>query len=259
MKDAAVLENRFRWSFESGQQMGDIPAVSLLEPTSRKQLLDQWRERIGTQEWSVAASMLAKRYTAMIMPGWLFTLSRLNRVIPVTPQRWLFRFGDGWDVRLILPADTQTNAPVSSRERESWRQQATAAFFCNHLSPFFHALSDHLSPSVSWESALSYLYYYYESWEREAETEEERKRLREDFLFLTQRNNPWIDGRTPNPLSIPFRLISPPEDEGEPLRLRRTCCLYYRLPEAGCCSNCPRRRHDLEPSHATRTLAEKKG
>jgi ferric iron reductase protein FhuF len=258
--DKTPLVERFQWGFEAGRSEGDIPVTLLWETTTRKQLLDQWREKIGTQEWSVAASMLAKRYTALLMPGWLFALSRMDQAIAVTPERWHIRFGTGWDVQLILPIDTEISTPASERDRVLWRQQSTAAFFHNHLSPLFHAFSQHLSPSVLWESALSYLYYYYETWEKEAETAEEQNRLQEDFRFLIHRNNPWIDGRTPNPLSIPFRLVSPPAGKGESLRLRRTCCLYYRLPDAGCCSNCPRLRHNLETTPYPRSgIMEKKG
>ncbi|WP_170105539.1 IucA/IucC family C-terminal-domain containing protein [Desmospora activa] len=242
--DTASLEKRFAWSFETEAPSNNTFAASLLNPSDRDRLLRMWQERIGTQEWSVAASMLFKRYTALLMPGWLFALSRLDQAITVTPERWALRFGEGWDVSLVLPTEPAVTVPSSADERPLWRQLAVRAFFHDHLAPVIHAFSDHLSPSVCWESARLYLYHYYESWEREAESIQVQKQLQDDLHFLIDRNNPWIDGRTPNPLSIPFRLVKLPEEPDQSMRVRRTCCLYYRLPDAICCTTCPRRKHE---------------
>lgn len=242
--DTTSLESRFPWSFETDVPAANTFAASLLDPSDRNRLLSMWQERIGTKECSVAASMLLKRYTAILMPGWLFALSRLNQAIAITPEQWALRFGEGWDVSLILPAKPAVSSPASADARPLWRQQAIRSLFHDHLAPVIYAFSEHLSPSVSWESARLYLYHYYETWEREADSTQARTQLQEDFHFLTERNNPWIDGRTPNPLSIPFRLVKSPDEAEESMRVRRTCCLYYRLPNASCCTTCPRQKHE---------------
>lgn len=135
--------------------------------------------------------------------------------------------------RLVLEQETVTAPPPGSRE--AWRDQVLERVFAGHLFPVWSTFAEvsGLKRSLLWENTAVYVYWLYEK-KLPQFPEADPARIREDFSHLIQYASRDTFGDTVQPMSRFSR------SSGEAVRIRRTCCLYYRMgPNCSPCSNCP--------------------
>jgi ferric iron reductase protein FhuF len=92
-----------------------------------------------------------------------------------------------------------------------------------------------------WENCVIYIHYFYQKWIREAEADD-KALLEDDYRYLIEQAAPDLFGvrrEYGNPLQIQGTYVPHPDDPDEWLRIRKTCCLRNRLPNAAACSTCP--------------------
>ncbi|MCK9906316.1 hypothetical protein MXD63_40795, partial [Frankia sp. Cpl3] len=91
-----------------------------------------------------------------------------------------------------------------------------------------------------WAHTAYIVSYYYELWLRQAQTEAKRERIAADFRFLVEEAEPSLFGITgKNPLQLDFAVVEHPVEPDHTIRIRKQCCLAYRLAGGKCCYSCP--------------------
>jgi ferric iron reductase protein FhuF len=236
------LEQEFRLLMQQTPTKTDallsFPVASFEQKQQVDTFLRQFGAQIGTEELSVAASMFSKRYSSLLLAGGLYAMSRLGHGLALQTDKVMIHAGPGWEMSLQLSSDETLPAP-SSGSRTDWREKVVRQMLHQNLLQVFQQLSCYLPTNILWENAASYVYFYYEKWMDEAELPEEKQLLAEDFRFLMDKKNRTVSGFTPNPLAVRFRHVPHPTLPDKELRLRRTCCLYHRLPGGANCITCP--------------------
>jgi ferric iron reductase protein FhuF len=138
---------------------------------------------------------------------------------------------DGLPQALWLPLD----AVRPPAEHAATRYQSLCV---EHLAPLIQALSAtvRLAPRVLWNNAgnqIEALLANAHQWS------DAGARAQHDARFLFASAG-WFGSAQANPLRQPVRYVATASPHlPNPLRMRRVCCLRYRLPDEAPCSSCP--------------------
>ncbi|MCI0592374.1 ferric iron reductase protein FhuF [Chromohalobacter marismortui] len=214
-----------------GFGLPDVPTcrgVELLEPETLNGLLDRVVADYGVGADRKAAASLWSKYhlSALSIPTLVANLL-LNQALPVALDDVRVSVGEkGETARLWLP---HGGRPVPSREPGA----RFGALFEGHCRPLIDCLAElsGLSPKVFWSNLGHYVEYVAQTCSRHPDFNGAGDPL---LRFLEMRFLP--DGRR-NPLYRPVRYL---DLGGEaPARVRRLCCVKYRLPGEALCGTCP--------------------
>ena len=218
-----------------------LPAASLLEPDTCRDLLDRLTPVIGSPNRYVTASLLAKRIAFLTTGSALYAMSALDRGLDLSIDNSVLEYrhqGGLWQSRLPL-ADLSVTAP-SAGARSNWRDTVVHNLFAGHLAPLwqsFRAVARVPLP-VLWENTAVRVYSLYERRLTKQTCPHRQQRIADDFHFLIHQAPADLFGADHNPLQRYFR----PRQYGQAphVRIRKTCCYYYRATEpAKYCSTCP--------------------
>jgi ferric iron reductase protein FhuF len=130
----------------------------------------------------------------------------------------------------------EVTAP-ETRDREAWRAMVVKQLFAERLTPVMKtiAAAGSVSMAILWENVMARIAPVYGHGEEQKG--ELRRRIRDDFFYMTQICSGEPFGMRKNPLASLTEL-----DENRRLRgrsKRLTCCLYYQMaPEY--CLKCPK-------------------
>lgn len=203
----------------------------LLSPLRLDPLLAAWMRELRANHPTVAASLLLKYYARSLCGAWmLLTLGNIRLDISLRETR--FVWGPGMTPALWLPDGRADHLPADGRERTAARDAWLREITERHYRPLIEALSFRagLSKAVGWENALIYLHHAYGEWRKQTNSPELLARIEGDYTALTAEGSP---------LHIRGELIDDPYRPGEQIRIRRTCCLKYALPDGKHCYTCP--------------------
>lgn len=230
----------------SADRAFSIPFSDLLDP---EQSLNYFRGVSGifkTDSQTAAVSLFAKRYAFLVIAANLYAMSRFNKGLNLElANGWIESSyqGEAWLPKARLN-DWQVSEP-SGMQREEWRDEVLERMFAGNLSRVWTAVSQtvKISKAVLWENTAIYVYWLYEKKFAEGADPEQKRRMEEDYRYLLHDAPPRIFGESRNPLKqfdSPKVLRSGYE---KPLRVRKTCCLYYITSDepADYCSTCPKR------------------
>jgi siderophore-iron reductase FhuF len=218
-----------------------IEATDLLDKEKGKAFLREVGADLQSPSLIVTASIFFKRFLALLS-GALFSMTHHSYPLNVSLH----------NVRLVAEKDwkmpgfflkTAEMPIVSGADRAAWREQVVRHIFRDTMKPLINALASYtrINPNILWAHAAYIVHYYYELWISEASTEEQRGRIEADFRYLVDVAEPAIFGlRDKNPLNTSFSIVPHPTDERHIIRIRKQCCLAYRLPGGKCCYTCPR-------------------
>lgn len=219
---------------------GAVPASDFFSTVSLRAFFDAQQHRRQVADRRALVSIWSKRYIASFMLPTLAASLLLHRRLPVALDAVsLVLAEDGLPRGLVLPDEGVPEAPgVPAFAR-------FAVLIEQHLAPLVDALTEvsGASSRLFWsnagntfEFAVTRIAQHPMAWP--ACTAPARE-------ILDARERP--DGAR-NPLFKPVTYREDAVDEeGHPLRVRRLCCIRYRIPGLGYCSSCPiepgRRHH----------------
>jgi ferric iron reductase protein FhuF len=227
---------------QSSDWWASCSVKDLLDPDKCQAYLTHLSDLLGSPSLVVTASQFSKRYTFMAVLPALYAMSAFNKGLDVSMENCHIESAyrnDKWAPRLRL-----TNWSVSRPEgdRNGWRERMVHTIFAENVANVWRVLSacTGISRMVLWENTAVYVYWLYEKKLAEAD-EITRRRAEEDFRYLVSGAPPECFGDWIQPLSKYYFKKSPVPFSEEPIRTRKTCCLYYQLAGAKkCCSNCPK-------------------
>lgn len=214
----------------------DVATLPVAELVDRKVLdgsLRQFTASFGVgADRKAAVSIWSKHLFSLVSTPTLIANLLLERALPVLPEQLHVELGERGEVaRLWLCHGGQPLASQAPPER-------FAMLFDGLCAPLIDALAalSGLSPKVFWSNLGHYVEYVGQTCSRHPRFSDAGEPL---LRFLDMRTLP--DGRR-NPLYQPVRYL---DLGGEaPTRVRRLCCVKYRLPDEPLCGGCP-----LEPEN----------
>lgn len=244
-EDAIRLETECNLATRLQPDTGRIDPRVLMDRDQAVFFLRDLTERLQSPSLFVTASQLLKQYSYSLLVPAFYAMTLLDKGLNVEADNCLFEVsfpGEGaWRTRLHLK-DREVSSPEGSG-RASWREGFVGAVFRDHLTKVIHTVSEvsGLSTAVLWENASVYLYWMYETFMPGKADEEQKMRISEDFRYMLNAH-PSLFGERENPLSRFYcdKCTLPGSDQ--PVRIRKTCCLYYEIGDGQLCQTCPKLR-----------------
>jgi ferric iron reductase protein FhuF len=216
---------------------GGLPAYLLLEQGGVAALLATARRHRPAAEDRALASLWSRWYFAKLIPPVLLCGIAGERSLPLNPAETAVLLGaDGMPRAIALPHAGETTV-----EPDPFRRFAPLVW--QHVATVVESLAAHvrLAPRILWNNAAVYA-----DWALRRLVEDERVPPMAAMQALALVEAPhWPDG-IPNPFHAPVRDV--PGSNGA-VRIRRQCCLLYRLPGEKCCRTCPRLLRDHVQGH----------
>jgi siderophore-iron reductase FhuF len=197
-------------------------------------------ERAGIPS-AVIASQFCKYYCRCLC-GALYAMSRCGQLVDLNPAHMAVGFIRDEGPCVIVGEPTAGGTALWPEGWPEWRDTILQKMFSQNVQPLFSALTRyyHVSPNLLWENCVIYIHYFYKEWIREAAEPEDRARLEADYRYIVEEAPPELFGVSGgNPLHIQGTYVTNPDHPDGKLRIRKTCCLRNRLPNAAACSTCP--------------------
>jgi ferric iron reductase protein FhuF len=210
-----------------------LPGSRFAEPVALQQRLDEYRDTIGAEHERAPpalASWWARHYCVVLVPPVLVAAAALGRTVPVSLDEVDIAFGpDGLVSRIHLRSSALGQGAATLDE-------TLAAMTRRHLAPVFATLSalTRASPRVLWSHAAEFVQYVGMNLLAHPGLDAGRR----DTLAQWLRTDRGADGR-PHPYRDAY--LERPQADGGERRVRRVCCLKYRLDGDDYCGTCPLR------------------
>ncbi|MBA4494729.1 IucA/IucC family C-terminal-domain containing protein [Paenactinomyces guangxiensis] len=237
------LEEHFRVTNRpSNDLLASCHAKDLVDPEKCHHYLTCLSDRLGSPSLLVTASQFSKRYTFLAVLPVLYAMSVYNKGLDVSVENCYVESAyqkENWLPKLRLDSWVTTEPGLN---RSRWRKEIVKSIFADHISGVWQVLSKcaGISCSILWENTAIYVYWLYEKKLADA-PEAIRTRVKEDFQFLIRHAPADCFGGCTQPLAKYYSETNMTDRSDPPVRIRKTCCLYYHLNAAGkCCSGCPR-------------------
>lgn len=217
------------------------PSAELLNPATCRDLLDYLTPVIGSPNRYVTASLLAKRIAFLTTGSALYALSALNRGLDLSLDNSFveYRHQDGlW--QSSMPLKNRSALAPEPGHRSLCRERVIHTLFAGHLSPLWQVFREvtRVPLPVLWENTAVRVYSLYERRLAQQACPERRSRIADDFDYLVNQAPARLFGIGYNPLERFYRPRLAIADSG--IRVRKTCCYYYRATDpAKYCSTCP--------------------
>lgn len=227
-----------------------VSASALLESDGCDAFLDDLAIRLGTDSRPIAASMLAKRYAAVVAVPFFHALTCFDKELDLPLGSVLLRSGEEpgghWLEGMTVDGLLRARAVTCAESRESWRLRAAENFVRFHLTLLWQSLSrsSGLPAMILWENTAVRLFSLYEKKLPKLNAVPAAK-IEDDLRFLLhtlpaeafgQRQQPFARFYSGSDVFQAFQEHKPGIS-----RTRLTCCLYYRVSrEGGYCEACPK-------------------
>lgn len=259
--DFDKLERHF---FTSRREMANVvwsgPASELLETAQMSSLIGVYARLIKAPDPAPAATYfsgwlcgpaLAVQY-AMSVWNKAFDLSLNNLTVQLYAQDGYHRFS------FMLNRWAEQDGPADEAARAEWRGRVLQDVYGNTVRPLLEAVSAAAGVNVGqlWGQLPARFQYERDGWLKETEQELLRRRIADDFRFLTEQLDLQVFGRTKNPLGVKLRLIEDPFDPDRQVSMKSACCLYYRTEGGRYCYTCPRLKEAERADMRARLRAE---
>jgi ferric iron reductase protein FhuF len=207
---------------------GAMPTRLLLEREGPAALLEAARRHRPGAEERALASLWSRWYFAMLIPPVLACGLLAGRSLPLSPaQTGVVLGADGMPRAIALPHAGEVTPEPDPLLRFT-------PLIRGHVAVVVESLSAHvrLAPRILWNNAAVYA-----DWALRRMAGEPGMSGAAAMRALALLETPALPDGGANPFHAPVRHVQGPAG---PLRLRRQCCLLYRLPGEDCCRTCPR-------------------
>ncbi|WP_243387784.1 siderophore-iron reductase FhuF [Bacillus kexueae] len=236
------LLQSFGLTFETVESELSIESIDLLDEQRLNAYLERIKSPLSANKISVCGSLLIKRYGVLAAIG-LYSMSMWNKVLNVelTNVSIQSHHQNGvWSPKLHLKTLTVEELEGN---REEKRTEWIIRLFKKHIDPLISAVSKiaKVSPRILWENVAVYILWMYESIPIEQLSCNLKKRVTDDFLFVVEQARGDMFGQYDHnpltPFAQPKRFN---EQVGKEIRMRKTCCLYYKTNDEQIrCQTCP--------------------
>jgi ferric iron reductase protein FhuF len=271
-------------ALEDEDEIEVVCAPQLQDPLYLKELIRHWGAGLPTQDLKVAASLWCKSYNAAVFvplaalittqgislasdfDNLSFVIQSKDKTGPVNGRGRIIRacFHD-LDSAVFYPPrcssePVRENLILQGRVVNTLAQLHQIGFsrlFREHFEPFFALLHEAtgVSQKILWGNLGALVWGFYhltlKGLELGVAIEQDRN------ILLELPGNPWIkEGKNP----LYRQIVEQPVDDQaitEPIRLRATCCLWYKVPEVQMCLTCPLEKPEQRLERWKIYLAEK--
>jgi ferric iron reductase protein FhuF len=233
---------QFRFSTEATDSRLSIRLDELLHKDCLITYLEALMEKIHAPNKAVAASMLMKRYSFLVVMT-LYAMSIWDKRLHIQQENvWLETDDESEKWLPTFRFDKLECSPVDS-DRQIWRSETIRILFANHINPLIEMLSKttKLSKLTLWENVAIYVFWLYETLLEDEKFVQIREKLLEDFHFVIRGAEGDLFGcYHRNPLSRFWKEKTFSPEQQKEIRVRTTCCLYYQTTKDGArCRTCP--------------------
>ena len=232
------------------------PCDSLRTPTALRDVIERFADRLETDQLVAVAALWCRYYDAAVLCGALAAMNLKAIGLDVSCQRTHLLCRDGVPGRLHITsleqvvllrsrcrqgaADAAPGAELVDSVHE-YRRFVWRGVFQFHLEPLIECMAEtiRVPPRVLWGNVGSRCAYLYD-WFAEQGLSPQGSALDRQVL-MSSRGCPWSDTTKRNPLERTVRYQVMDTAEGvRPVQVRRSCCMYDRIPGGSLCANCPR-------------------
>ncbi|MDQ0062132.1 IucA/IucC family C-terminal-domain containing protein [Paenibacillus harenae] len=243
------LSAHFRLTSESSVDKNhSIAPVRLLDEQECTGYIDRVSGLFGATERSVGGSLFAKRYSYLTVTPVLYAMTMYGKGLDAALENCsvesMLRDDGVWLPKLRLTDWSVSEA--SENGRREWRDNILRSLFAGNIARLWRSLSkaNRISSATLWENTAVNVFWLYEKGINVTADPKRQARIREDYDYLLSAPGDLF-GEKSNPL---IKFDSPkvklPAYE-QPLRIRKTCCLYYRTDgERSYCSICPKEKQN---------------
>lgn len=227
----------------SPQQAGYPPVSVLLDVAVCRSWLQVLRPRIDAPSLPATASLFAKRWAFLVTGAPLYAMSVFDKGLATGLDAVSLDadYADRlWVSHLRLRNPAVSLAPAGAA-RDAWRTEVATRLFAGHLAPLWRALSaaGGVAERILWENTAVRAYSLYEG-RLDGVDPTALARAQADFAWLRRDAPPAVFGLDHNPLARYDAAPTPVPGRAQPVRFRKTCCLYYQVPHAReYCRACP--------------------
>ena len=240
------LASQFRLTFDAAQTAADsLPCADLLASVTCAAYLDRLSETLQSPSRLVTASMFSKRYVFLSAVPVLYALSAFDKGLQFSLENTALEQpadkSGGWSPGLRVAKWRVTEPAADSRD--AWRSEIIASLFAKSLAPLWRVLAEvaDIPLAILWENTAVRLFSLYEKRLAQLGCAQTRERAERDFLYVVADASGTCFGEAKNPLLRFYRPQSAHPASGKPVRIRQTCCFYYRVSADGSfCTNCPK-------------------
>ncbi|MCF6411137.1 IucA/IucC family C-terminal-domain containing protein [Pseudalkalibacillus salsuginis] len=236
------LEENYRLATEFSSDDSSISSEDLLKRTKMEHYIDRLTSILQSPNSLVTASQFSKRYAFLLTAPFFSSVTLFNRILDVRLGNC--RIQPDSEYGLMRPAlylhHANTRETSTNREQELYIGLET--IFRDHLTLVWERLSTLTSVPVQilWENTSVYFYWLYETSFHSHPGLASAELVSEDYQMILEAPAECF-GLKENPLKK-FKHTKQTLLKSEPpVRVRKTCCLYYEVnPERLFCKNCPR-------------------
>ncbi len=220
-----------------------IRAIDLLVPQTCAKLLDSLTAAIGSPSRRITASLLSKRIAFLTTAPGLYAMTMYDKGLDLSLENCHLEYHYAhkrWQSGMLLENLAATEPPKGCRAE--WRRQVIAGIFAGNLSRLWQSLSSvaKVPLPILWENTAVRVYSLYERHMTGSGYACTQSRIRDDFNYLVRDAGPEIFGAAGNPLAEFFWPTQRTYHSAQPIRIRKTCCYYYKATEPReYCSVCP--------------------
>lgn len=222
------------------------PAVetrALLNDEICLNVLSQIRSDMGAPDLKIAASLVIKRMAFLTLAPLLSGMSCYNKGLDVAIDNCLFEYrmdNRRWQNQMPLK-NVQVSVPAT--QRDVWRDTLLSRAFNGNLSLLvtqFHKLT-RVPQAVLWENIAVRIFSIYERRILPALARQEQMAIAQaDLSYLIDKTTTEIYHTATNPIARYYGKSSCTAIPPATIRVRRTCCYYYKASEpVEYCSTCP--------------------
>jgi ferric iron reductase protein FhuF len=229
---------------ESLDQRCSIESIDLLDEEKCVVYLDWLSSILQSPSRMITASQFSKRYAFLTIAPSLYAMTMYNKGLNFSIGNChidsAYQNGS-WLSNIRLP-NAHVTQPTNEKRNE-WRDQVIKNIFAGNLAKIWRSLSKaaNIPMPILWENTAVRVYSLYEKRIEEGASIQEKSRIQEDFGYLINEAPAILFGETNNPLARFYGPKCTISSSDQPVRIRKTCCFYYKVSSNGnYCSTCPK-------------------
>ena len=256
------LESKFAFT-RAGRSDADVSvnAADLLHKDSMDEFLRLYAGRIKALEPAAAAAGFCTWFR--IVPAiQQYAVSVCDTALDLSLSNISIElyWKDGWNW-VSFKCGEPKEIGWSSGPREKWREEGLTWFYRDQVRPLVESVSASSGTNLGllWGQFPPGFHYYVDQFLKEAEDEARRSIIEDDYRFLTQGLNGAVFGRKRNPFDVKVRWIDNPWNPGQPMRMKTSCCMFYRTEGGTMCYACPKMTDAEREERKAQQLAKAKG
>lgn len=222
-----------------------MASTLLLNDDQCRAVLKKIMPELGAANLKITASLVIKRIAFLTLAPTLFAMSRYHLDLNMSIENCVFEYplkNKIWQSQMPLMS-FELSLYKPEQDRNAWREEILKNAFANHLSLLveqFHRVT-RVSKRILWENVAIRVFSIYERRILNAIPDNLLPQAQQDFLWLIDAKNHALFATDHNPIAEFYSAKIPSPTATENIRVRSTCCFYFKATEPSeHCSICPR-------------------